>query len=149
MSPPLNQVVSSVQSYRSMVSPRRFLIALASLTVFCSSVFSVSVSGSSSALTTGIEGSVSVGPMQGGPAIKGVPDSAPLANMSFVVEQAAGVVANFTTDDQGRFRVPLPPGRYTVRSANMKTKNAKCKFEVEVDATGFKKIHYKCDTGMR
>lgn len=129
--------------------PGAIVIALISVAAFCCLMLSAKGSSASAQPATGIEGSVSVGPIQGGPSRQGVPDSAPMANMSFVVENAAGAVANFTTDDQGRFRVPLPPGHYTVRTANIKTKNAKCKFEVDVDATGFKKVQYECDSGMR
>ena len=79
----------------------------------------------------------------------GVPNSGPLRNTQFVVENAAGIVATFKTDEEGRFRVPLAAGRYTVRSAVVK-KIGRCgPFEVEVDAAGFKKVDFACDSGMR
>src|SRR5260370_649744 len=64
---------------------------------------------------TGIEGVITFGPTQGGPIRADTPSSKPLANATFVVENEKGAeVASFTTDDQGRFRVPLTPGHYTV-----------------------------------
>src|SRR2546423_7164951 len=63
---------------------------------------------------TGIEGVITVGPTHGGPTRVGVPDSKPLANRTFVVENEKGAVASFATDDQGRFRISLAPGHYTV-----------------------------------
>src|SRR4029450_2420522 len=63
---------------------------------------------------TGIKGVIIVGPVHGGPSRVGVPDSRPLANTTFVVENDKGAVSSFTTDDQGRFTVSLDPGHYTV-----------------------------------
>lgn len=126
---------------KSMAAPRLFLIALASLTAFCCVVLGAPESG--------IEGSISISPIRGGPERVGVPNSAPLRNTDFVVENAAGVVVSFKTDEEGRFRVPLPPGRYTVRAAVMK-KIGRCgPFDVEVDAAGFKQLQFACDSGMR
>jgi hypothetical protein len=72
-----------------------------------------------------------------------------MRNTQFVVENAAGLVVAFKTDDEGRFRIPLPPGSYTVRAAAMK-KIGRCgPFTVEVDAAGFKKVEFNCDSGMR
>jgi hypothetical protein len=79
----------------------------------------------------------------------GVPNSAPLRNTQFVVENATGIVATFKTDEEGRFRVPLAPGRYTVRRDPVK-KIGRCgPFEVEVGAAGFKQFEFACDSGMR
>src|SRR6266540_6699294 len=64
---------------------------------------------------TGIEGVITFSPTQPGPVRADAPGSEPLANTTFVVENNQGAeVASFTTDDQGRFRVPLAPGHYTV-----------------------------------
>src|SRR5256714_11447120 len=62
---------------------------------------------------TGIEGLITVGPTHGGPTRVGAPDSKPLANRTFVVENEKGTVASFATDDQGRFRISLAPRHYT------------------------------------
>ena len=52
-----------------------------------------------------LEGVILVSPASPGPATAGVPNSAPLANVDFTVKKADEIVAAFTTDDQGRFRV--------------------------------------------
>jgi hypothetical protein len=133
-----------------MIPARRFLIALVAVTVFCSPVFRVQAFGASSASTTGIEGTVSVGPIQGGPSRQGVPDSAPMANMPFVVENAAGLVTTFTTDEHGHFRVALAPGKYTIKIQKPQMKGLGCGLpDIEVTAAGFKKVNLNCDTGMR
>lgn len=131
-----------------MDTRRLLLIALAAITAFCSLVADQEPTASSSP-GTGIEGSVSISPIRGGPSKVGVPNSAPLRNTQFVVENAAGIVVTFKTDEEGRFRVPLSPGRYTVRSAVVK-KIGRCgPFEVEVEAAGFKQAQFHCDSGMR
>jgi hypothetical protein len=100
-------------------------------------------------ITTGIEGVVSISPIHGGPSRLGEVDSAPLANAVFEVANAAGVATTFTTDDAGHFRVPLPPGRYTIKKGDAK-KFPRCgPFEAEVTAAGFNKVTWECDSGMR
>src|SRR5260370_21480302 len=70
---------------------------------------------------TGIEGVITFGPTQGGPIRADTPGSKPLANATFVVENEKGAeVASFTTDDQGRFRVPLAPRHYTLSKEGKK-----------------------------
>jgi len=44
----------------------------------------------------------------------GIPDSRALANMTFIAQKQNGAATSFTTDDQGRFRLSLEPGHYTV-----------------------------------
>src|SRR6266540_6475661 len=70
---------------------------------------------------TGIEGVITFSPTQPGPIRADAPSSKPLANTTFVVENEKGAeVASFTTDEQGRFRVPLAPGHYTVSKEGKK-----------------------------
>lgn len=100
--------------------------------------------------STGIEGVVSIGPIHGGPQRSDEPASAPLANVVFEVANDAGAVTTFTTDESGHFRIPLAPGRYSIKARDLKTKPRGCgPFEVEVTTSGFKKIKWECDSGMR
>jgi len=104
----------------------------------------------SSSLSTGIEGVVFIGPIHGGPQRADEPASAPLASTAFEVLNDAGAVTTFTTDASGHFRIPLAPGHYSIKARDLKTKPRGCgPFEVEVTASGFKKIHWECDSGMR
>lgn len=99
---------------------------------------------------TGLEGVISVSPIRGGPSRVGVSDSAPLANTAFVVTKGSDVVTSFTTDDQGRFRISLPAGHYTVSIKERKGKIGRYgPFEVDVVAGETKKVEWTCDTGMR
>lgn len=99
---------------------------------------------------TGIEGVITVGPTHGGPARIGVPDSKPLANMTFVVKNEQSVVTSFTTDDQGRFRISLTSGHYTVSAKDMHPKIGRYgPFDVDVVAGQMTKVAWSCDTGMR
>jgi len=103
-----------------------------------------------SKMESGIEGLISAGPIHGGPTRQGVSDSRPLANIEFLVKKENSIVAFFRTDDQGRFRVSLPAGHYTI---SRKDWNAKVgsygPFEVDVAAGRIKSVQWNCDTGLR
>ena len=99
---------------------------------------------------TGIEGLITVGPVHGGPARIGVPDSRPFANATFTAQNQKGTVTSFTTDDQGRFRVSLEPGHYTVSLNAKESRIGRYgPFEVDVTAGQMTKVEWRCDTGMR
>jgi hypothetical protein len=99
---------------------------------------------------TGLEGVILAGPVRGGPAKQGVPDSRPLANTEFVVEKENGTVATFMTDEQGRFRISLPSGHYAVSKKGPRASlGSYGPFEVDVVAGQFKKVQWNCDTGIR
>jgi len=100
---------------------------------------------------TGIEGVITFGPTQGGPIKADTPSSKPLANATFVVENEKGAeIASFTTDDQGRFRVPLTPGRYTVSKEGKKPGIGHYgPFDVDVVAGRMTKVQWECDSGIR
>jgi hypothetical protein len=99
---------------------------------------------------TGIEGSIAVGPVHGGPSRIGVSDSRPLANVAFDVENQTGIAASFTTDDQGRFHLSLRPGHYTVSLKQRKGGIGHYgPFEVDVTSGQMTKVQWRCDSGMR
>jgi hypothetical protein len=100
---------------------------------------------------TGIEGVITFGPTQGGPIRADTPSSKPLANATFVVETEKGAeVASFTTDDQGRFRVPLAPGHYTVSKEGKKHGIGHYgPFDVDVGLGRMTNVQWECDTGIR
>lgn len=99
---------------------------------------------------TGIEGVITVGPIHGGPVRPGMPSTKPLANATFVAGNETGAVAEFTTDDQGRFRVSLAPSHYTVtKKDHQKGIGRYGPFDVDVTAGQMTKVEWHCDTGMR
>jgi hypothetical protein len=100
---------------------------------------------------TGIEGVITFGPTQGGPISADTLTSKPLANATFVVENEKGAeVASFITDDQGRFRVLLTPGHYTVsREGKKQGIGHYGPFDVDVVAGRMTKVQWECDTGIR
>jgi len=122
-------------------------------------LFFIMFSGLSSAQTqpaptagpgTGIEGVITLGPTHGGPARVGVPDSKPFANATFVVEIKEGVVTSFATNDQGRFRISLAPGHYSVSLRDKKPKIGRYgPFDVDVVAGQMTKVAWGCDSGRR
>ena len=59
-------------------------------------------------------------------------------------------VAEFTTDDQGKFRVSLPPGHYSVTKKNRQKGIGRYgPFDIDVVAGQMTKVEWQCDTGMR
>lgn len=101
-------------------------------------------------LRTGIEGSLSMSPAQGGPSRQGMPDSAPLRHVTLMTQDSVGATSTFETDDNGRFHVGLKPGHYTVGLKGRKMKPGNCgPFTIDVPADGFLKVSWSCDSGLR
>ena len=99
---------------------------------------------------TGIEGVITISPIQAGPVRADAPSSRPLANATFVVENQKGETTSFTTDDQGRFRTPLAPGHYKVSLKGRTSSIGRYgPFEVDVVAGQMTKVQWQCDSGMR
>ena len=93
---------------------------------------------------------ITISPIHGGPVRPGIPSSKPLANATFVVFNATGPVAEFTTDDQGWFKIALAPGHYTVaRKGQQKGVGRYGPFEVDVATSQVTKVEWHCDSGMR
>jgi len=100
--------------------------------------------------SAGVEGTISVTPIQGGPTRKGEPDSRPLANVTFEVKQNGQVTKSFQTDDLGQFHVELKPGHYTItRKDREGAVGFYGPFEVEVAQGKMTKVEWKCDSGIR
>ena len=103
-----------------------------------------------SGVETGIEGLITISPIQAGPIRDDAPGSRPLANTAFVVESQKGQVASFTTDDQGHFRIPLAPGHYAVAIKGRKSSIGHFgPFEAEVVSGKMTKVEWQCDSGIR
>jgi hypothetical protein len=103
-----------------------------------------------SAGETGIEGVITISPVKAGPIRADSPDSLPVANTAFVVENEKGEVASFATDEQGRFRTLVPPGHYKVSMKGRKGGIGKFgPFEVDVVAGKMTNVQWDCDSGIR
>ena len=99
---------------------------------------------------TVLEGVISLHNITGGPVRKGVPDERPLGNTTFVVRRGEETVTDFTTDEQGHFRVSLPPGRYTISKKDWKSRVGFFgPFPVEVTTGQVTKVRWNCETGMQ
>jgi hypothetical protein len=99
---------------------------------------------------SGIEGVITISPSHPGPTREGVSDSKPLGNTNLIVQNAAGVVTTFATDAEGRFRVSLLPGHYTVSVKDEQPRIGHFgPFEVDVAAGKMTAVTWQCDSGMR
>jgi len=110
----------------------------------------VSAEQTPSATGSGIEGVISISPIKAGPVRADAPVSKPLPNATFAVENQSGEVASFTTDNEGRFRVALPPGHYKVSLKGRTSSIGRYgPFEAEVTAGRMTKVEWQCDSGIR
>lgn len=128
----------------------RYCISLTLPVALCSVMVAQTRSSSPATARAGIEGTISVSPVRGGPTREGVSDSAPLANTTFVVKNGHETVASFATDSDGRFRVSLTPGHYLVARKNGNSAVGHCgPFEVDVAPEQTQRVKWRCDTGLR
>ncbi len=99
---------------------------------------------------SGIEGTIQLSPAHPGPTREGMPNSRPMAGATFVVTNQSGSVKEFTTDEQGGFKVLVPPGHYSVSLKDRKGGIGRFgPFEVDVTAGQTAKVTWQCDSGMR
>ena len=99
---------------------------------------------------TGVEGLIALRNYRPGPVREADPESIPLVNTTFVVKKGDEAVASFTTDEQGRFRISLPSGHYSITKKDWTTRVGHYgPFEVDVVAGEMKKVQWNCDTGMQ
>jgi len=101
---------------------------------------------------SGISGQVMIGPTCGGP-VKTDPTGKcadqPYPTTLTVLDQAGQVVAQFATDAEGRFRVPLQPGAYTLHPANTGRMPAAVDQSIQVVSGQFLMVTITYDSGMR
>jgi len=96
---------------------------------------------------TGIEGVIAISPTPPRMSREAVPSPEPLLNAPFNVVKEKAVVASFTTDEQGRFRVLVAPGHYTV-SQPEKSEIRQCgPWEVDVVAGQMTRVEWYCEMG--
>lgn len=99
--------------------------------------------------TSGIEGAIFVSPNRPGPITRDEPSVAPARNVKFLVKAGEVVVKTFTTDGEGRFRVPLPPGHYVIQKEGAPVRIGRWRFEADVGAGQMTKVNWMADSGMR
>lgn len=98
---------------------------------------------------TGIDGVIRIAPIHPGPVRPGIESSRPLANTTFVATKASAST-EFTTDEQGHFRVLLEPGQYSITKKGPASKIGRCgPFDAFVATGQISHVEWQCDTGMR
>ena len=102
------------------------------------------------AANTGVEGRITISPSHPGPVRVGEQGSKPLVNTTFVATSDSGTAAEFTTDDQGHFKILLEPGHYTIaKKGQNKGIGRYGPFDVLVVAGQMTRQEWRCDSGMR
>lgn len=102
-----------------------------------------------SPISSGIEGVILISPSRPGPTRKDQPNAAPAPNVTFVVMKADARIASLTTDVEGRFRVSLPPGHYTILRDDPGAKIGHWRFEADVKPGEVTTVRWTADSGMR
>src|SRR5882724_9563663 len=127
----------------------RFRSLLIALGLIVMTVFA-SIGQTPSAGESGIEGVITISPANPGPIRADAPASLPLADATFAVEKNNGEVTSFVTDDQGRFRMSLPPGHYKISLKGRKTTIGRFgPFEADVAPGKMTNVQWECDSGIR
>jgi hypothetical protein len=125
---------------------RKLLIAFGVIAMAVSASAEQTPSGGES----GIEGVITISPANPGPIRADAAPSMPLANVTFAVEKNNGEVTSFITDDQGRFRMSLPPGHYKISLKGRKTTIGRFgPFEADVAPGKMTRVQWECDSGIR
>jgi len=125
---------------------RAVVVTLLFLTVYAFVARSESKPGN-----TGITGVIMVSPTRPGPLRKGSEsaNAAPLPNATFRIRSDQGIATTFTTDSQGRFRVSLKPGHYSVSLAENRFPKPCGPFEIDIEQGKMTEVEWRCDSGMR
>ena len=99
---------------------------------------------------SGIEGMILVTPTRPGPIRKEEGASAaPVRNAQFAIKAGDATVKTFTTGNEGRFQVALPPGHYVIVREGAPPRIGRWRFEADVVAGQVTKVHWTADSGMR
>ncbi|HST31058.1 MAG TPA: hypothetical protein VLK27_09505 [Chthoniobacterales bacterium] len=99
---------------------------------------------------TGIEGRITISPSHPGPVRVGESGSRPLANTTFVATSSSGASTEFTTDDQGHFKILLGPSHYTITKKGQTSGIGRYgPFDALVVAGQMTRFEWACDSGMR
>jgi hypothetical protein len=118
--------------------------------VFLTSALTVitPLSGQTEDSPTGLKGVITSSPAHPGPTREGIPNSAPLANCPLTAKTETGTPISFTTDSEGRFKVSLPAGHYTIALSERRARRCG-PFEVDVVSGKMTAVEWRCDSGMR
>lgn len=98
--------------------------------------------------TSGIEGQVAIGPIRSVQR-QGAPSQRPYQTHITVLDAAGHEVAAVQSDSEGKFRVPLPPGRYTLRPERPALYPRASEQQVEVKPGKMTPITIIYDSGRR
>ena len=100
-------------------------------------------------LPSGIEGVILISPSHPGPARIDQLNAAPAPNVTFVVMKADARITSLTTDAEGRFRILLEAGHYTILRDDPGARIGHWRFEADVKPGEVTSVRWIADSGMR
>ena len=114
-------------------------------------IVTLAACGESAEHESGVEGTITIGPLHGGSIRQGESGSSPLANAPFTIaNDKRERVASFHTDENGHFAIALPIGHYTISHNGERIgMHGFGPFEVSVEARKMTQVDWHADTGMR
>ena len=98
---------------------------------------------------TGIEGMVTIGPTCPVERIDSPCPDRPYEATIVVLDSGRHLVAEARSDAQGTFRVPLPPGTYTLSPQSLAALPYAAEQTVTVSPGRFASVHIQFDSGIR
>ena len=101
--------------------------------------------------SSGIEGVALRSPARPGPQRSDQPNEAPIEATFHVLDSSGEEIATFETDAEGRFKVNLPPGDYTIVPGDNAPviRPSRQGKPVSVGAEAFTQLRLVFDSGMR
>jgi Carboxypeptidase regulatory-like domain len=98
---------------------------------------------------SGIAGVIQAGPTCPVERLGSACPDTPLPGVSVKASRTDGWTAQAKTDDRGRFRLPVPPGRYLVTAITKTVPPVAQPVSVEVTEGAFAEVTIEVDTGIR
>jgi hypothetical protein len=127
----------------------RFYCSVAALLFGLIPFLTMAATPTASPVSSGIEGVILISPSRPGPARIDQPNAAPAPNVTFAVMRDGARITSLTTDSEGRFRVSLPPGHYSILRDDPGAKIGHWRFEADVKPGEVTTVRWTADSGMR
>jgi hypothetical protein len=105
-------------------------------------------SAASATRTSGLYGTATRSPIRP-VCVEGRPCSEPARNVQLVFTRTSGERQSVRTDSRGKYRIVLRAGRYSVKTSGRRLGSRLQPGAVVVPASGYRRVDFRIDTGIR